>query len=83
MRHVKSCRVIRAATFAGLFALGSCLSSCVGPVSCISPEEKAAEDTFKCQQYGGFTPGTEAYAACRKQLDEGRESAVLESQSNE
>jgi hypothetical protein len=81
MRHTKSCQVIPAAIFAGLFALGSCLSSCVGPVSCVSPDEKAAEDAFKCQQYGGFTPGTDAYAACRKQLNE--ESAVLEPQSNE
>jgi hypothetical protein len=83
MRHVNSCRVIPAAIFAGLFALGSCLSSCVNPVICVSPDEKAAQDTFKCQEYGGFTPGTDAYAACRKQLDEGRESAVLEVQSNE
>lgn len=83
MTHVKSCEVIPAAIFAGLFALGLCLSSCVGPISCVSPEEKAAEDTFKCQQYGGFTPGTEAYAACRKQLDEGREAAVSESRSKE
>jgi len=81
MRHAKSCQVIPAAIFAGLFALGSCLSGCVGPVSCVSPEERAAEDAFKCQQYGGFTPGTDAYAACRKQLNE--ESAVLERQSNE
>ena len=83
MSYLRACQIIPAAVFAGLFALGSCLSSCVGPDSCISPEEKAAEDTFKCQQYGGFTPGTDAYAACRNQLNEGGESAVSELQSNE
>jgi hypothetical protein len=83
MRYLRACQIIPAAIFAGLLALGSCLSSCVGTDSCISPEEKAAEDTFKCQQYGGFAPGTEAYAACRKQLTEGKESAVSELQSNE
>jgi hypothetical protein len=83
MRYLRSRQIIPVAILAGLFALDSCLSSCVGPVSCISPEEKAAEDTFKCQQYGGFTPGTDAYAACRKQLTEGKESAVSELQSNE
>jgi hypothetical protein len=81
MSYLRACQIIPAAIFVGLFALGSCLSSCVGPDSCISPEEKAAEDTFKCQQYGGFTPGTDAYAACRNQLNEGGDMSEL--QSNE
>jgi hypothetical protein len=78
---VKSYHVISATIFAGLLALGSCLGSCVGPVSCVDPEEQAVRDIVKCQQYG-LTPGTEAYTACRKQLDEGRESAVMASQFN-
>jgi hypothetical protein len=80
--HVKSYQVIPATMiFAGLLALGSCLASCVGPVSCVDPGEQAVRDIVKCQEYG-LTPGTDAYAACRKQLDEGRESAVMASQFN-
>jgi hypothetical protein len=81
MTHVKAFRVVPAAVFGGLLALGSCLSGCVGPASCVDPEEQAVRDIVKCQQYG-FAPGTYDYSMCRKQLDEGRESAVMASQSN-
>lgn len=38
---------------------------------CASPEQTAAVDNDRCASYG-FTPGTDAYAQCRMQLDSDR-----------